>query len=55
MSNIPVMADQMKKRYCEEDNGGCARFQVFKALGRENVPADLFPSQNKRAEDLIGA
>jgi len=55
MSNMPVMADQLKKKYCEGDNSGCARFKVFKAMGRDNVPKDLFPNQTKQAEALIAA
>ena len=32
-------------KYCKGDNSGCARYMVFKALGREEVPLDLYPNQ----------
>jgi hypothetical protein len=45
MANMPSMADIMKHRYCHDDWDTCARYRVFKALGREHVPSDLFPNQ----------
>ncbi len=39
----------MRKRYCKKDNSKCARYNVFKALGRNRVPIDLFPNDEKRA------
>ncbi len=53
MQNMPATANIMKKRYCLEDNSKCARFMIVNALGREKVPADLFPNQYDRAEELI--
>lgn len=53
MANMGAVADMMKKRYCQTDNSKCARFMVFKALGKPAVPADLFPNQVDVAEKLI--
>jgi hypothetical protein len=53
MASVPVAADMMKKRYCLKDNTNCARFVVCSALGREQVPADLFPNHTDRAKTLI--
>ena len=53
MENMPSMVHIYKDRYCHGDNLSCARFQVFKALGREAVPKDLFPNQGERAQDVI--
>ena len=33
MAHMPVLADQIKKRYCFREWDSCARFRVFKALG----------------------
>ncbi len=55
MANMPAMASIMKKRYCLGDSTYCARHTVFKSLGREAVPMDLFPSQLERATQLIAA
>lgn len=53
MASMSSVADMMKKRYCQGDNSKCARFMVFKALGKPAVPADLFPNQVDIAEKLI--
>ncbi|HBC74231.1 MAG TPA: hypothetical protein DC017_05100 [Candidatus Wallbacteria bacterium] len=53
MSGMSAVADMMKKKYCKGDNGKCARYMVFKALGRPAVPADLFPNQTDVADKLI--
>jgi hypothetical protein len=55
MANMPSMAKIMKNRYCKGDYGTCARYQVFKALGREAVPADLFPNQPDKVEQLLAS
>jgi len=55
MGNMPSTASVIKMRYCMEDSSGCARYLVCKALGRENVPADLFPNQEDRARQLIAS
>ncbi len=44
----------MKKRYCQGSNVHCARYMVFKKLGRDKVPSDLFPHMKEVAEKLIG-
>jgi hypothetical protein len=53
MASMPAMAGAMKKKYCHGDNAKCARYVVCMALGRENVPADLTPSQTDRAKKLL--
>ena len=53
MANMPVTAQITKERYCLQDNSHCARYMVFKTLGRERVPADLFPNEVYLAERLV--
>ncbi len=53
LASMPHMADMMKVRYCTGDFSQCARYQVFKALGREHVPGDLFPNEHDRAKALL--
>ncbi len=55
MANKPATAQIMKNQYCLGDNAGCARHQVKVAVGSENVPADLFPSQAERVKGIIDA
>ena len=44
MADMPTMVELFKSRYCRSDYSTCARYQVFKALGMERVPPDLFPN-----------
>lgn len=53
MADMPAMADIYKQRYCRDDSSQCARYVVFKALGRPAVPADLYPNDADRALALI--
>lgn len=53
MSDMPTMANLYKKRYCQTDSSGCARFSVFEVLGRDQVPADLYPNDAERAAVLL--
>jgi hypothetical protein len=55
MESMPSVAGMMKKKYCQGDNSTCARFMVFEAKGRDFVPADLYPSQQERAKQIISA
>ncbi|THB70902.1 MAG: hypothetical protein D6B28_08340 [Gammaproteobacteria bacterium] len=53
MEEYPAGVAAMRRRYCLKDNSCCARYQVFKELGREKVPADLFPNDKSRAQLII--
>lgn len=55
MKHMPTTAEVLKQRYCRGDSGACARCLIVKALGREAVPADLFPHEVDRAQRLIAA
>ncbi len=55
MKNMPVTANIYKNSYCKKDNSNCARYIVFKALGREKVPIELFPNQLERAKEILKA
>jgi hypothetical protein len=53
MQGMDSIKELMKKRYCKGDNSGCARYKVFKVLGRAKVPANLIPNQLDRADKII--
>jgi hypothetical protein len=55
MSSMPTASDLMKRRFCLKDNSICARYMVCSALGREYVPADLFPNNIDRARTILAA
>ena len=51
--SMPVVAELMKRRFCEDDYSQCARYQIRVKLGADNVPADLFPNHMEEAEKLL--
>ncbi|MBN2651346.1 MAG: hypothetical protein JXR63_03110 [Spirochaetales bacterium] len=53
MDKMPAMASVYKKNYCQSDFNSCARYSIFKALGKEFVPVDLFPNEKEMAEMII--
>ncbi len=53
MVNMPATGELYKDKYCRENNLECARYMVFKALGREKVPLDLFPNMKDIAQEII--
>lgn len=50
---MPSMATMYKGRYCAQDFESCARYRVFAAVGRENVPKDLYPNELERVTLVI--
>lgn len=63
LEGCPFYNDQMsmekglgslyKRKYCEGDKTLCARYKVSMTLGKEFVPADLYPNMFDRAEKII--
>ncbi len=54
MSNMPATSGMMMRRYClGDDKEKCARYMVFKSLGREKVPVDLYPNEIDLARKTI--
>ena len=46
-------ADEFKKQYCRGNKSQCARYMVYKALGREKVPSFLYPDESDAANRII--
>lgn len=53
MLNMPGLSEMYKNQFCRQDYSKCARYMVYKELGKENVPLDLFPNQKERAEKIL--
>ena len=53
MSNMPSTSAVYKKVFCEKDFATCGRYLIFKSIGREHVPKDLYPNQGDRARSII--
>jgi len=43
----------LKDAYCKNEYTEYARFMVCEALGKENVPIDLYPNNKNRARQII--
>lgn len=54
MAHKPTVAEFYKRKYCTGGEfNACARYIVLMQLGGEYVPADLYPNQTDRLEDIL--
>jgi hypothetical protein len=53
VKQIDMVAKLRQQKFCKGDNSLCARYMVFKTLGKPNVPKDLLPTQTERAKEII--
>ncbi|MBN1984020.1 MAG: hypothetical protein JW795_20995 [Chitinivibrionales bacterium] len=53
MAQMPAMADILKKQYCRNNFSGCARYIVRSKLGKEKVPADLYPNESAKVNGIL--
>lgn len=53
MENMPTMAGIYKEKYCLGSSEECARYRVFKVLGKGMVPANLFPNDGAAADAVL--
>ena len=53
MQSMPDHAELFKQLYCHGGNDICARYMVFKKLGKESVPQDMFPNEVTRANTML--
>ncbi len=53
MQSKPGTTEMYKNTYCRRSYETCARYLVLMALGKEKVPADLYPNEQDRAKLII--
>jgi len=53
MQEKPKLTELYKKKYCLGNYNECARWIVFKNLGKESVPSALYPNQKDKAEKIV--
>jgi len=53
MSKMPAISNLLKKKFCQGDKSDCARHMVFRSVGKEFVPKDLYPNDNNTALEII--
>ncbi len=53
MTDMPAVSEVLKRQFCRGLYEDCARYRVATKLGGPAVPKDLFPSDHKRADELL--
>jgi len=53
MPDTEGLGAMIKKKYCQGDNSNCARYMIFKKLGKAAVPANLYPNMQDRANEIL--
>ena len=53
IENIPSVSESLKNEYCLGDHTTCARFLIFKAIGKEYLPDEVFPHEAQKAAKII--
>lgn len=53
LAKTPDSLEIFIERYCQGDYSKCARHKVFRTIGKEAVPEDLYPFETERAEAII--
>lgn len=53
MKDTEGLGSMYKKKYCLGDNSMCARHMIFRKLGRECVPANLYPNMHDVAKAIL--
>ena len=52
MPDMPAVAGYLKDKYCHGSFAACARYQIYREFGRENVPSELFPNEEALVSDI---
>ena len=50
----PGLFEAMRDRYCLGDSDDCARLLAITVVGRENVPAEMLPTDHETLKRLEG-
>jgi hypothetical protein len=53
LANMPTVSGYLKKQFCRDIYNSCARYLVAQSIGSTIVPADLFPTEKQRAQEII--
>ncbi len=53
LKDDPAMAEAFRMRYCNGFQAMCARHTVYRVLGFDKVPPDLYPNHHDEALAII--
>ncbi len=48
-----AVSNWLRTHYCQGNFSMCARHTIHEAMGQEYVPADLFPNEQARANQIV--
>jgi len=49
----PDLNEAMRERFCLGDSAGCARLSAVAYMPREEIPADLLPTDAERLQRIV--
>ena len=49
----PVEVEELKNKYCKNNNLNCALYMIAQAVGKEKMPPDLYPDEKTIAYQVI--
>jgi hypothetical protein len=53
LAEKPAEIETLKEEYCRTNGLHCARYMIATALGKEYIPADLYPHEKDIAYKLL--
>ena len=53
MKDTEGLGSMYKQKYCLGNNSDCARYMVFKKLGKPAVPDNLYPNMLYLAKEIL--
>jgi len=53
LADLPLVIHIMEKTFCQGGKCNCARYIIFRAMGTEGLPPDLFPNHLYRAKEIL--
>lgn len=49
----PALAEEFKRKYCNQNKELCARYMIAKEVGLDKIPPALYPNEYDKALDII--
>lgn len=53
LAEKPGQIEELKNKYCENNNLNCARYMIAQSVGKELMPPDLYPDEKTVAYEII--
>jgi len=53
LAEKPVETEELKDKYCRNNNLNCARYMISQAAGEAKIPENLYPDEKTIAYQVI--